>query len=124
MRKKILIIDDEHDFGVLLKLSLQENGFDVIIAEDGKSGLEKAKYEKPDLIILDLGLPGLSGEEVCRKIRKDECPKGVPIIMLTAKGSDADRIIGKVIGADSYLTKPCDTQILLKEIDRLIGTTD
>ena len=124
MRKKILIIDDERDFGALLKLSLQENGFDVIIAEDGKSGLEKAKYERPDLIILDLGLPGLSGEEICRQIRKDECPKGVPIIMLTAKGSDADRIIGKVIGADSYLTKPCDTQILLKEIDRLIGTTD
>ena len=124
MRKKILIIDDERDFGALLKLSLQENGFDVIIAEDGKSGLEKAKYERPDLIIFDLGLPGLSGEEICRQIRKDECPKGVPIIMLTAKGSDADRIIGKVIGADSYLTKPCDTQILLKEIDRLIGTTD
>lgn len=124
MRKKILIIDDERDFGALLKLSLQESGFDVIVAEDGKSGLEKAKYEKPDLVILDLGLPGFSGEEVCRQIRKDEYPKRVPIIMLTGKNSDVDRIVGKVIGADSYLTKPCDMQILLKEIDRLTGITD
>lgn len=124
MRKKILIIDDERGFADILKLFLQENGFDVIIANDGKIGLEKAKYEKPSLIILDLGLPSLSGEEVCRQLRKREHSMRTPIIMLTAKDSDADRVVGKVIGADSYLIKPCEMKILIKEIDRLMGITD
>lgn len=124
MRKKILIIDDERDFGDLLKFSLEENGFDVVVAEDGKTGLEKAKYEKPDLIILDLGLPGLSGEEVCKQVRKHEYPKRTPIVMLTGRDSDVDRVVGKVIGADIFLTKPCEVEILLKEINRLIGITE
>ncbi|MDP1854142.1 MAG: response regulator [Candidatus Omnitrophota bacterium] len=124
MRKKILIIDDERGFTNILKLFFQENGFDVIVAEDGKIGLAKAKYEKPDLIILDLELPGFSGEEVCRQIRKGEHSKRTPIIMLTGNDSDVDRVVVKVIGVDSYLTKPCEMKILLKEIDRLTGITD
>lgn len=121
MRKKILIIEDESDFSTLLRFSLQESGFDVIVADDGKSGLGKAKYEKPDLIILDLGLGDIPGEEICKQMRADESLGKVPIIMLTGKDSDADRIVGKVVGADSYLVKPCDTQVLLNEITRLTG---
>ena len=120
-KKKILIIEDSIFICQILEMDLRKNGFEVSVACDGKTGLKKAKKEKPDLIILDLVLPKLPGEQVCKEIKKDEQCRGIPIIMLTAKGSDTDRIIGRVIGADSYMSKPFDIHILLEEIARLIA---
>lgn len=119
MKKKILIIDDEPDLCQVLAIRFREKGFEVIIANDGLEGLNKAKDERPDIVILDLKLPKLPGEEVCREIRKDKAISSIPIIMLTAKDSDVDSVVGKVIGADSYMIKPFDTKRLLEEINRL-----
>lgn len=119
MRKKILIIEDETALCSVLTLRFQKNGFDVVIANDGADGLTKVRREKPDLVILDLMLPGLPGEEVCKEIRKDLVIYETPIIMLTAKSQQADTIIGKVIGADAYITKPFDAQNLLAQVNRL-----
>jgi two-component system alkaline phosphatase synthesis response regulator PhoP len=119
-KKTILIIDDEKNLSRILELQLTELGYKVIIAMDGKEGLIKAKEERVDLIILDLMLPKLPGEEVCRQIRKDECIGKTPIIMLTAKTQDVDRVIGRVIGANCYLTKPFDWIVLIEQVKKLI----
>lgn len=120
MRKKVLLIEDEPDISRPLAFRLNKKGLDVVVAQDGEDGLAKSKTESPDLIILDLMLPKLQGEEVCRRIRQDEKTSKVPIIMLTAKASDVDKIVGKTLGADSYMTKPFEASDLLKEIDRLL----
>ena len=104
----------------LLKLRLQGLGYNVIVAKDGQEGLDKAQKEKIDLIILDLMLPKLPGEVVCKQIRKDERIGEIPIIMLTAKNQEADEVIGKVIGANSYVVKPYDFSVLYDEIKKLI----
>jgi DNA-binding response OmpR family regulator len=121
-KKKILIIEDSNLVSSILKSQLREKGFEVSIAFDGKTGLQKTREEKPDIIILDLILPGLPGEEVCKEIKKDEQTKTIPIIMLTAKDSDADKVVGRVIGADLYMPKPFDINQLIREVDRLIGS--
>lgn len=118
-RKKILVVDDDKIIRRLLFLCLKKRGFRVIIAKDGSEGLKRVRQLLPDLVILDLMLPKLPGEEVCKEIRKDA--NNVPIIMLTGKDKDADRIIGKVIGANLYITKPFDVPKLIEEIDSLIG---
>ncbi len=119
--KNILIIEDEEDVRNALKEGLQRNGLSCFTAGNGLEGLALSKEKKPDLIILDLGLPGLSGIEVCKEIRKDETICSIPIIMFTAKDSDVDRVIGKVVGANRYLPKPCRLSTLLEEIKHLIG---
>ena len=123
-KKKILIIEDEESIRKVLEFRLKGYGFNVVCAGDGDEGLDKAKCEKPDVIILDLILPKKQGEEICKEIRKDADISKTPIIMLTAKGSDVDRIIGRVIGADRYISKPFDMDELLKQINILAGITD
>lgn len=120
--KKILVIDDETDIIRLLSFRLAKEGFSVMTAQDGKTGLTMARTERPHLIVLDLTLPELPGEEVCKAIREDddEALATTPIIMVTAKMSDVDRIIGKSIGANHYITKPFDVEDLLKKITVLI----
>jgi len=120
-KKKILIIEDDMRLAGITKLILEKKGYDASIADNGETGLTLARRDNPDLIILDLCLPKLKGEEVCREIRRDEKMGSLPIIMVTAKDLDADRIIGRVIGANSYMTKPFEMAELLKEIDKLIG---
>lgn len=120
MVKKILIVDDESDICEVLSKRLQQAGFQTIIAYDGEEALRKAAQEKPDLIILDLMLPKIPGEEVCKKIKNNAETCAIPIIMLTAKASDVDRVIGRVIGADSYIMKPYKANELLQEINRFI----
>ena len=118
-KKRILLVeDDEAICNALVKL-IKTWGFDTIVAHDGREGLAKAKQEKPDLILLDLGLPKLPGEELCRQIRKDEATQKIPIIMQTGKVSDTDKVIGRVIGADYYLKKPYDLNELLVQINKL-----
>lgn len=119
-KKRILIIEDDQSISKFLAHRLRQMQFEVVLAADGEEGLNKARQEVPDLVLLDLTLPKCSGEEVCKAIREDENEhfSSTPIIMLTAKTSDADRIIGKVIGANSYMTKPFRSDELLKEIRR------
>lgn len=120
-KKKILLIEDDRDLSKIISFQIEEWGFDVVAALDGEDGLLKAKEEAPSLIILDLILPKLPGEEVCRQLKKDESLRDIPVIMLTAKAEDVDRIVGRVIGADCYLTKPFDAQELLEEINTLMN---
>lgn len=121
-RKRILIVEDEDAFSKGIALRCKKLDYDVLVAKDGEEGLKAARRESPDLVILDLMLPKLSGEEVCKAIREDEDEKfaSLPILMLSAKSSEIDRIVGKVIGADGYLTKPFEPQTLLAKIQELI----
>jgi len=117
--KTILLIEDHEDVYKPLAFRLRRRGFNVLVAEDGRKGLTTARLELPHLIILDLDLPLLSGEEVCKAIREDdkEALNTIPIIMLTAKTSQTDRIVGRVIGANRYLTKPYDSEELMLHIE-------
>ena len=119
--RKILIIEDENELCDFIGLRLERNGFVVIAANDGVEGLNKARVEKPDLIILDLMLPKMPGEEVCKQVRRDAGICEIPIIMLTAKCSDADRVIGTVIGANVYMDKPFEGAKLMQVINELLG---
>jgi DNA-binding response OmpR family regulator len=105
--KSILIVEDERDVVDLLLLNLRKvDGFAVLVANDGAAGLQKARHEKPALIILDLMLPKMSGQEVCKILKSDAATRDIPILMLTAKAQEADRIAGLEFGADDYVTKP------------------
>lgn len=119
--KKILIVEDEAGIRIPLLIRLKSLGFDVLTAHDGIEGLERAFNFLPDLIILDLMLPRLSGEEVCKKIREhdDLAIAEIPIIMVTAKDSQADRVVGKIIGSNAYLTKPFEFDVLYQEMKNL-----
>jgi len=103
MTKKILIIDDEAKIVEICQDYLKAAGFSVVTSLDGEGGLEKARKEKPDLILLDLMLPGIDGLDICRELRKES---NTPIIMLTARVEETDKLIGLEIGADDYITKP------------------
>lgn len=120
-RAVVLIVDDEDDLLRTTRYIVKGAGYEVHTASDGEIGLKKAIELEPDLIILDLMLPKMPGEEVCRQLRKHEKMSEVPIIMLTAKNTDTDRIVGRVIGADTYMTKPFEIDKLLDEIKRLIA---
>lgn len=117
-KKKILVVEDNPDVATLLTIRLGQEGFQTTVAPDGETALQKIREEMPDLMILDLMLPGLQGEEVCRTIREDEDEKiaALPILVLTSKSADADRIVCKVIGANAYVTKPYEVKELLEEI--------
>jgi len=104
--RNILIIEDETDVADLLSLNLRKAGFRVSTAGDGASGLQKARDDRPDFIILDLMLPKMSGLEVCRILKSDAATARMPILMLTAKAEEIDRIVGLEFGADDYVTKP------------------
>ena len=110
---KILIVEDEMKIARFLELELKHEGYEVLLAGDGRTGLDKALKEKPDLVILDIMLPGLSGIEVCRRIRLES---EVPIIMLTAKDDVTDKVAGLDMGADDYMTKPFAIEELLARI--------
>ena len=111
MNEKILIIEDEEDLVKGLELNLVDEGYEVDYALNGKEGLEKALAEPPDLILLDIMMPGMDGLEVCRRLRENKM--NVPILMLTAKGEEIDKVVGLEIGADDYITKPFSIRELL-----------
>jgi two-component system phosphate regulon response regulator PhoB len=104
--KKVLIIEDEKDLAELLAFNLEKEGYAATCIHDGKLGLERACTDVPDLILLDLMLPGLLGNEVCKGLRKDQRTAHIPIIMITAKGDEIDRVVGFEVGADDYIVKP------------------
>jgi len=104
--KKVLIIEDEKDLAELLAFNLEKDGYAATCVHDGKQGLERAAADLPDLILLDLMLPGLLGTEVCKALRKEQRTAQIPIIMITAKGDEIDRVVGFEVGADDYIVKP------------------
>ncbi|MFA6358234.1 MAG: response regulator [Candidatus Omnitrophota bacterium] len=119
-RKKILVVDDELDLVVMLSMRLEANEYQVSTAFDGQDALDKARTEKPDLIILDLMLPKIDGYKVCRMLKFDEKYKYIPIILFTARTQESDIKLGQEVGADAYLTKPFEPQVLLEKIKELI----
>jgi two-component system, OmpR family, phosphate regulon response regulator PhoB len=124
--KKILVIEDEKDVVDLLVLNLRKAGFKVLTAGDGASGLQKARSEKPDLVILDLMLPKMPGLEVCKLLKSDTAMRHVPILMLTARAEEIDRIIGLEFGADDYVTKPFSPREVILRIKAILrrGTAE
>ncbi len=119
-RKRILVVDDEDDLRSMLKFRLEAMDYDVSEAVDGQEGLDKARSSRPDLIILDLMLPKIDGFKVCRMLKFDEKYKHIPIIMFTARAQEKDKQIGKEMGAEAYVTKPFDPDILLSKIKELL----
>ena len=113
-RERILIIEDEADLVKGLKLNLADEGYEVDWAPDGREGLRRALEEAPDLVILDIMLPGMNGLEICRELRQKKA--NIPVIMLTAKGEEVDKVVGLEIGADDYMTKPFSVRELLARI--------
>lgn len=104
--KSVLIIEDEKDLAMLLAFNLEKDGYAATCIHDGKEGLERVSSDIPDLVLLDLMLPGLLGTEVCKALRKDQRTAQIPIIMITAKGDEIDRVVGFEVGADDYIVKP------------------
>lgn len=119
----ILVIEDDQDISRLVAFRLKKEGYAVIVAHDGTEGLDLVFKKHPQLIILDLMLPGLPGEELCKKVREhdDAAINKIPIIMLTAKNTEVDGIVGRVIGANFYMTKPFSMEELLQRIRKIIS---
>ena len=117
---KILIVDDEEDLVMMLKMRLEAAGYQTVAAHDGQAALEATRKEKPDLIILDLMLPKIDGYKVCRLLKFDEKYKNIPIIMFSARAQDADKELGEEVGANAYITKPFEPQVLLAKIHELL----
>lgn len=122
--KKVLIIEDEKDLAELLAFNLEKDGFAATCIHDGKQGLERAVTDIPDLILLDLMLPGLLGTEVCKALRKEPRTARIPIIMITAKGDEIDRVVGFEVGADDYIVKPFSMREVTLRVKALMRRVD
>jgi two-component system phosphate regulon response regulator PhoB len=120
MPQTVLVVDDERDIVELVRHHLQQAGFRVLTAADGRQAVEAARRETPDLIVLDVMLPALSGTEVARVIRQDERTRRIPILMLTARGDEVDRVVGFEIGADDYVVKPFSPRELVLRIQAIL----
>lgn len=117
---KVLIVEDEANIRQLVKYNLEKESFQVLEAEDGLLGLRLAKAEKPDLVLLDLMLPQMDGLEVCRSLKGNPATAALPIIMLTAKSEEIDKVIGLELGADDYMTKPFSPRVLVARIHSVL----
>jgi DNA-binding response OmpR family regulator len=115
-RKKIIIVEDERDMADLVAMRLKREHFDVEVANDGAAGLDKIRCGPPDLVLLDIMLPGMSGLEVLREMRADPRTSTVPVIMLTARSEDVDVVVGLEFGADDYVTKPFSMSVLVARV--------
>ncbi|MDI6739854.1 MAG: response regulator [Candidatus Edwardsbacteria bacterium] len=121
MPKKIMVVDDEPYIARVIKFKLEQEGYTVISANDGITGLNKIREEKPDLVLLDVMMPGMSGYEVCQKIKGDAELAGIPVVILTAKGQERDREQGFSMGASDYITKPFSPNRLLELVKSIVG---
>ncbi|HNX69287.1 MAG TPA: response regulator transcription factor [Candidatus Omnitrophota bacterium] len=120
MNKTVLLIEDEKNIVELVKYNLEKEGFRVLNASRGNAGLDMALKEKPSLILLDLMLPELGGLEICKILKQNDKSRGIPIIMLTAKGTEADKVVGLELGADDYMTKPFSPRELVARIKAVL----
>jgi two-component system phosphate regulon response regulator PhoB len=119
-REKILIVEDEPSLTDVLAYNLNREGYEAIVAHDGKEGLRKAQMLLPDLIILDIMLPSLGGLEICKELRASPTTAHIPVLMLTAKTEETDQVVGFAVGADDYVTKPFSVKVLLQRIKVLL----
>jgi two-component system alkaline phosphatase synthesis response regulator PhoP len=119
-RETILVVDDEAEILELVKYNLDKEGFTAVCVETGEEALAAARLKLPDLILLDLMLPGIDGLEVCCRLRADEKTRGIPVIMLTAKGGEADIVAGLELGATDYVTKPFSPRVLVARIKAVL----
>jgi two-component system alkaline phosphatase synthesis response regulator PhoP len=115
-RERVLVVDDERDIRELLQYNLSKEGFAVTTVATGEDALAAARHRRPDLVLLDLMLPGLDGLEVCRALKKDPRMHDIPVVMLTAKGEEADIVAGLELGADDYVTKPFSPRVVLARV--------
>ncbi len=121
--KVVLIVEDERDLAELLEYNLRGNGYRTVVAHTGPDAVAKARALGPDLVLLDLMLPELSGTEVARQIRADKTMSHVPIIMLTAKADEVDQVVGLTVGADDYVTKPFSMKVLMARVEAVFRRT-
>ena len=121
MTHKVLVADDEPNILISLEFLMKREGHQVSVARDGHQALEAIRRDKPDLVLLDVMMPGKSGFEVCQAVRADESLAGVKILMLTAKGRDTDVAQGLAMGADGYMTKPFSTKDLAARVRDMLG---
>ena len=124
MGRTILVIDDEPELVKLLDYNLTKAGYLVLSAKDGENGLAAARKHAPDAIILDVMMPGLDGWEVCKRLRTDPSTSALPILMLTAKAEEGDRVLGLELGADDYVTKPFGVRELLARVKALLRRSE
>lgn len=120
-KRTVLVIEDDSAIAEVLTYNLEREGFDVLRASDGRDGLRQAQTAEPDLVILDLMLPGIDGIEICRELRADKATRNMALLMLTAKSEETDQIIGFTVGADDYVTKPFSMKVLLQRVRALLN---
>ena len=120
MARTVLVIDDEPELGRLIDYNLTKAGYLVLTARDGEAGLAAARKHAPDLVVLDVMMPGLDGWEVCKRLRQEPSTAALPILMLTAKAEESDRVLGLELGADDYLTKPFSVRELAARVKALL----
>jgi two-component system, OmpR family, alkaline phosphatase synthesis response regulator PhoP len=120
---KILAVDDEEHIQELIKFNLENSGYKVICCGTGTEAIKIVKSEKPDLVLLDVMLPGIDGYDVCKEIRKDNNTSNIPVIMITAKSEELDKILGLELGADDYITKPFSVRELLARVKAVLRRT-
>ncbi|AKF04897.1 Phosphate regulon transcriptional regulatory protein PhoB [Sandaracinus amylolyticus] len=120
MRERILLVDDEADIVELLEYNLRQSGYTVVTARDGNTALAEIRRQRPDLILLDLNLPDVAGTEVCRRLRRDAGTSSIPIMMITARGEEIDRVVGFELGADDYIVKPFSPRELVLRIGAVL----
>jgi two-component system, OmpR family, phosphate regulon response regulator PhoB len=123
VRSTVLVVEDEQDILDLVEYNLTNAGYHVVTAMDGSEALEIIQRNPPDIVLLDLMLPKVDGKEVCRRIRQSEATRGIPVIMLTAKAEEVDRIVGFELGADDYMTKPFSPRELILRIAAVMRRT-
>ena len=119
-KSTVLVVEDEEDILEVIQYNLQQEGYEVACCMDGLQGLEQAKKLKPDLVLLDIMLPGMDGVEVCRNLKEDDSTRRIPIIMVTAKGEEIDIVLGLGVGADDYIPKPFKVRELVARVQALL----
>jgi DNA-binding response OmpR family regulator len=120
MKSKILVVDDEADALQLLQFNLKNAGFKVITSKTGEDALMKARVQHPDLVVLDVMLPGIDGLQICKMLKNDGRTAAIPVVMVTARATEIDRVVGLELGADDYLTKPFSPRELVLRVSRLL----
>lgn len=120
IKKRILVIEDDRDIIELVRYNLEKEGYQVFTATDGALGMAQVKKSPPDLLVLDLMLPKLSGLEICKEVRRDAALNRLPILILTARGEEADRVVGLELGADDYVTKPFSPREFVARVKALL----
>ena len=120
IKERVLVVDDEPDLLELIEVNLKGAGYEVLVAANGPEGLRMARQTAPELIVLDVMLPEMGGLEVCKSLRNDPATSGIPILMLTARATEIDRVLGLELGADDYVTKPFSTRELVLRVKSLL----